>query len=110
MKAGYWKATGKDREIYNSKTSSLVGMKKTLVFYQGTVPKGEKSSWVMHEYHLEGKFPYHFFSKSSKDEWVNSRVFQKSGNGTNGSSCTGGVMKPVAGGMNCYQELNTSTS
>lgn len=73
MKTGYWKATGKDREIYNSKTSSLVGMKKTLVFYQGTVPKGEKSSWVMHEYHLEGKFPYHFFSKSSKVQHIIAR-------------------------------------
>ncbi|KAI3525181.1 hypothetical protein L2E82_02388 [Cichorium intybus] len=108
--AGYWKATGKDREIYSSKTSSLVGMKKTLVFYRGRAPKGEKSNWVMHEYRLEGKFAYHFLSKSSKDEWVISRVFQKSGNVANGGSGTGGVMKPVAGGMNCYQELNTSTS
>ncbi|KAL4554327.1 hypothetical protein LXL04_039547 [Taraxacum kok-saghyz] len=76
--AGYWKATGKDREIYSSKTSALVGMKKTLVFYRGRAPKGEKSNWVMHEYRLEGKFAYHFLSKSSKDEWVISRVFKKS--------------------------------
>ncbi|XP_071697912.1 protein CUP-SHAPED COTYLEDON 2-like [Rutidosis leptorrhynchoides] len=75
--AGYWKATGKDREIYSSKTSALVGMKKTLVFYRGRAPKGEKSNWVMHEYRLEGKFAYHFLSKSSKDEWVISRVFKK---------------------------------
>ncbi|XP_008783143.1 protein CUP-SHAPED COTYLEDON 2 [Phoenix dactylifera] len=79
--AGYWKATGKDREIYSSRTGSLVGMKKTLVFYKGRAPKGEKSNWVMHEYRLEGKFAYHFLSRSSKDEWVVSRVFQKSGGG-----------------------------
>ncbi|KAJ7981774.1 NAC domain protein [Quillaja saponaria] len=88
--AGYWKATGKDREIYSSKTCSLVGMKKTLVFYRGRAPKGEKSNWVMHEYRLEGKFAYHYLSRSSKDEWVISRVFQKSGGTGGGSNVCGG--------------------
>ncbi|XP_019463892.1 PREDICTED: protein CUP-SHAPED COTYLEDON 2-like [Lupinus angustifolius] len=79
--SGYWKATGKDREIYSSKTCALVGMKKTLVFYKGRAPKGEKSNWVMHEYRLEGKFAYLYLSRSSKDEWVISRVFEKNNSG-----------------------------
>ncbi|KAK7281769.1 hypothetical protein RIF29_10031 [Crotalaria pallida] len=74
--AGYWKATGKDREIYRGK--SLVGMKKTLVFYKGRAPNGEKTNWVMHEYRLEGKFNVHNLPKTAKNEWVICRVFQKS--------------------------------
>lgn len=76
--AGYWKATGKDREIYRGKTNILVGMKKTLVFYKGRAPKGEKTSWVMHEYRLEGKFLYYDLPKTAKDEWIVARIFQKS--------------------------------
>ncbi|CAH1429458.1 unnamed protein product [Lactuca virosa] len=70
--AGYWKTTGKDKEIFRG--GILVGMKKTLVFYMGRAPKGEKTNWVMHEYRLETTHAY----KPNKEEWVVCRIFQKS--------------------------------
>ncbi|KAH0860558.1 hypothetical protein HID58_088819 [Brassica napus] len=74
--SGYWKATGKDKAIFKGK-GCLVGMKKTLVFYRGRAPRGEKTNWVMHEYRLEGKYSYHNLPKSARDEWVVCRVFHK---------------------------------
>ncbi|XP_007018687.2 PREDICTED: protein CUP-SHAPED COTYLEDON 3 isoform X2 [Theobroma cacao] len=74
--AGYWKATGKDREVYSASSGALLGMKKTLVFYRGRAPRGEKTKWVMHEYRLDGDFSYRH---ACKEEWVICRIFHKTG-------------------------------
>nr|XP_043611907.1 NAC domain-containing protein 92-like [Erigeron canadensis] len=77
--SGYWKATGKDKKIFKPMDGGkLVGMKKTLVFYKGRAPRGEKTNWVMHEFRLEGKFSYYTMATTpSEDEWVVCRVFHK---------------------------------
>ncbi|KAJ6393863.1 hypothetical protein OIU77_023155 [Salix suchowensis] len=40
-KAGFWKATGRDKAIYTR--HSLIGMRKTLVFYKGRAPNGQNA-------------------------------------------------------------------
>lgn len=77
---GYWKATGKDRAILRK--SKLVGMRKTLVFYQGRAPRGRKSDWVMHEFRLQGSFdPPTLNSPEVQEDWVLCRVFHKNTEG-----------------------------
>ncbi|CAN6380415.1 unnamed protein product [Urochloa humidicola] len=85
-KEGYWKATGKDREIFKPATSGgagreMVGMKKTLVFYMGRAPRGSKTNWVMHEFRLEGTTRHNNAKLrfNPKDEWVVCKVHHKNG-------------------------------
>ncbi|XP_076946072.1 NAC domain-containing protein 7-like [Bidens hawaiensis] len=70
-KAGFWKATGRDKGIYSK--HNLVGMRKTLVFYKGRAPNGEKSDWLMHEYRLETNEN----NTTQEEGWVVCRAFKK---------------------------------
>ncbi|KAI4333256.1 hypothetical protein L6164_018089 [Bauhinia variegata] len=73
-RAGYWKATGKDRPVHSQKRP--VGMKKTLVYYRGRAPHGIRTNWVMHEYRLIESVPG-TASSSLKDSYSLCRVFKK---------------------------------
>ncbi|KAK8540096.1 hypothetical protein V6N13_048811 [Hibiscus sabdariffa] len=46
---GYWKATGSPGYVY-SFTSRPIGVKRTMVFYNGRAPHGNKTDWKMNEY------------------------------------------------------------
>ncbi|KDP39521.1 hypothetical protein JCGZ_02541 [Jatropha curcas] len=47
-KAGYWKGTGKKREIKNAEEEIVI--KSIFVFYKGRTPKGIRAEWTMHVY------------------------------------------------------------
>ncbi|GAB4857043.1 hypothetical protein Ancab_014954 [Ancistrocladus abbreviatus] len=70
-KAGFWKATGRDKAIYSK--HSLIGMRKTLVFYKGRAPNGQKSDWIMHEYRLETNEN----ATPQEEGWVVCKMFKK---------------------------------
>ncbi|XVF29903.1 hypothetical protein REPUB_Repub16aG0010500 [Reevesia pubescens] len=74
---GYWKATGKDRTV--TCNSQTVGIKKTLVFYRGRAPNGERTDWVMHEYTLDEEELKR--CQNVKDYYALYKVFKKSGPG-----------------------------
>ncbi|PON38223.1 NAC domain containing protein [Trema orientale] len=81
--AGFWKATGRDKIIYSG--FKRIGLRKTLVFYKGRAPHGQKSDWIMHEYRLDETTTHDSTAvsnpmvadSSSEDGWVVCRVFKK---------------------------------
>nr|ALC79038.1 NAC transcription factors 61 [Manihot esculenta] len=97
--AGFWKATGRDKCIRNS--FKKIGMRKTLVFYKGRAPHGQKTDWIMHEYRLEDGDDIQGNS-AAEDGWVVCKVFKKKN-----------LFKVGNGGTSCinssdHQQLNTS--
>ncbi|XP_010263910.1 PREDICTED: NAC domain-containing protein 37-like [Nelumbo nucifera] len=69
--AGFWKATGRDKAVYDK--VRLIGMRKTLVFYKGRAPNGQKTDWIMHEYRLESDEN----GPPKEEGWVVCRAFKK---------------------------------
>ncbi|KAM0855269.1 hypothetical protein ACQ4PT_049885 [Festuca glaucescens] len=83
--AGYWKATGKEKQVAVSVPAPkggerqfvVVGMKRSLVFYRGKAPSGRKTDWVMHEYRLAGAGLAPCRRAQPSEGWVLCRLFRK---------------------------------
>ncbi|AES77175.1 putative transcription factor NAM family [Medicago truncatula] len=92
--SGYWKATGLDKQIMNSKTHEVAGMKKTLVFYRGKPPHGSRTDWIMHEYRLTSSHS----NPPLNENWVLCRIFLKRRSGAkNGEERVVKGLKPSSG-------------
>nr|DAD47529.1 TPA_asm: hypothetical protein HUJ06_017466 [Nelumbo nucifera] len=76
--SGYWKATGKDRKVVCQ--SAVTGLRKTLVFYRGRAPLGDRTDWVMHEYRLSDD-PSHQGTFSFQGGFALCRVVKKNDQG-----------------------------
>lgn len=51
---GFWMSTGEACEIYS--TPVFTGLRKTLQFYEGQAPNGQKTNWMMQEYTTTEKY------------------------------------------------------
>uniref|UniRef100_A0A5B6YJ91 Putative NAC domain-containing protein 68 n=2 Tax=Davidia involucrata TaxID=16924 RepID=A0A5B6YJ91_DAVIN len=82
---GYWKGFGKEKHIVarGNNQAVVVGMKKSLVFYQGKRPHGVKTRWVMNQYCLlVGSATTQNPNSTQKlmmemEDWVVCRIYQK---------------------------------
>ena len=85
--AGYWKSTGKDRVVQSGQRT--IGMKKTLVYYRGRAPRGERTDWVMHEYRMDDEVYEKL--QGFQEAFVLARIFKKSGPGPKNGEQYGAV-------------------
>ncbi|PPS03150.1 hypothetical protein GOBAR_AA17511 [Gossypium barbadense] len=102
---GYWKATGKDRSI--TCNSRAVGIKKTLVFYRGRAPNGERTDWVMHEYTLDEEELKR--CQNVKDYYALYKLYKKSGPGPKNGEQYGAPFKEEAWDDEEYSSIPLDT-
>ncbi|CAA3029615.1 NAC domain-containing protein 68-like [Olea europaea var. sylvestris] len=70
---GYWQVIGEDDETIKQKDETI-GFRKTLEFYKGNPPNGDKTSWIMHEIRFNDQLAA---DHTELDDWIVCRVFHK---------------------------------
>ncbi|XP_073123697.1 uncharacterized protein [Henckelia pumila] len=83
---GYWKVTGKDRNIFYK--NKIVGTVKTLVFHLGHAPAGKRTDWIIHEYMIIDE---ELAATGTQDNYVLCKVFKKNGLGPRNGSFVGAI-------------------
>ncbi|CAH8337255.1 unnamed protein product [Eruca vesicaria subsp. sativa] len=102
--SGFWKATGVDRKIKDKRGhGEVIGIKKTLVYYEGKSTNGIWTPWVMHEYHTTSLPP-------TQRNYVICQVMYK---GADGDSLYGNNSNELShytmvSDLNTVREINTA--
>ncbi|GAA0154328.1 hypothetical protein Leryth_010549 [Lithospermum erythrorhizon] len=94
-KSGYWKATGKDRKVV-CRSEATAGYRKTLVFYRGRAPLGDRTNWVMHEYRMGDDLPQ-LTSNIQQGPFALCRIIKKNEHLEKKTEDTTGAMSKHAG-------------
>ncbi|XP_050237444.1 NAC domain-containing protein 69-like [Mercurialis annua] len=79
-KSGHWKPTGAERSVKAKRSTKVIGIKRTLVFYLRATPKEVKTNWVIHEYEPKAISPHQV-------ELVLCKLKEKSDGKTDASDC-----------------------
>ncbi|RWR85215.1 NAC domain-containing protein 90 [Cinnamomum micranthum f. kanehirae] len=79
--SGYWKATGTPSYIFSSTTtdSHKIGLKRSMVFYVGKAPTGNKTKWKVNEYKAYEEASTSSAAPKVRDEMSLCRVYVTSG-------------------------------
>ncbi|TYH14653.1 hypothetical protein ES288_A06G237700v1 [Gossypium darwinii] len=78
--SGFWKATGIDKPIYGVgeyHNNSIIGLKKSLVYYKGSAGKGTKTDWMMHEFRLPLDQNHAKDNFEEAEVWTVCRIFKR---------------------------------
>ncbi|XP_059430172.1 NAC domain-containing protein 2-like [Corylus avellana] len=90
---GFWMPSAADKQVKDL-TNTLIGFKKTLVFYKGKFPKGESTNWLMHEYRIiNPPFRPKIDQNDMKlDDWTLCRIYKKGQNRAEDEDAPHGVV------------------
>lgn len=105
-KAGYWKATGKDRKVV-CKSVNVTAYRKTLVFYCGRAPLGNRTDWIMHEYRLSDGLSQG--SPNFHGAFALCRVVRKNESTQKVSDCHGDPKSKKIGSSSSNADFNSTT-
>ncbi|KAM7528965.1 hypothetical protein LguiB_032375 [Lonicera macranthoides] len=74
---GYWKANAAEKKV--ERRGKIIGHKRTLTYYEGKPPKGDKTNWIMHEFRVEGAPARVKMSPDDTrlDDWVLCRIYYR---------------------------------